>query len=121
VSRFKFVVLYFFVFSVLLYAQTTQKWYSNLPERASLSKDKKTMNIGKDSYNVYNAFDPIAPKGGEKVLDPAGTLSYYMWLHNKDKPGTFTMSKIDIHTLLIYYYDEETGKYTNPNGKTLDK
>jgi hypothetical protein len=63
-------------------------------------------------------FDPIAPKGGERVIDPAGTLDYYMWIHKK-LDGKFTVSRIDME-LNVYYYNETTGNYTTPKGGILN-
>jgi hypothetical protein len=118
VSNRKTIVAVFFVVASVLYAQSSEVWYSEMPTQAILSSDGKLMRIGEKDYHVYNAFDPIAPKGGERVIDFAGTLDYYMWMHKKpDK--TFTISKID-PDLNIYYFDETTGNYTNPKGLILD-
>jgi hypothetical protein len=96
-------------------AQTNR--YQDWPRKAEFSVDGAAMNIGGKAYRVYNAFSPIAPKGGERVEDYAGVLDYYAWFH-KGPDGGFTMSKIDME-LNIYYYDEQTGEYINPVGNIL--
>jgi hypothetical protein len=91
-----------------VFAQTQKTWYADMLEKAVWSDDKKTMVIGKETYPVYNAFDPIAPKGGLRVIDFAGVLDYYMWYHKK----------LDLD-LNIYYLDPATNKYTSPKGVTF--
>jgi hypothetical protein len=85
-----------------------------MPEKAVWPDDKKTMVIGKEIYPVYNAFDPIAPKGGLRVIDFARVLDYYMWYHKK-LDDEFTVSWIDLD-LNIYYLDPAMNKYTSPKG-----
>jgi hypothetical protein len=95
----------------------SEKWYIIMPSKAVPSADGSSMTIGKKTYRVDNAFDPIAPKGGERILDYAGVLPYYMWVHRI--PGsTFTVSRIDEEGD-IYYLDGETGKYTSPGGVVM--
>jgi hypothetical protein len=53
---------------------------------------------------------------GKQVLDSAGVLNYYMWVHKTD--NGFTVSRIAIN-LSIYYYDQETTKWTSPAGKVF--
>lgn len=85
-----------------------------MPVKAVLASDVASMNIGGKRYRVYNMFDPIAPKGGERVLDPAGVFEYYMWVHKKPDGG-WTISRIDME-LNIYYHDEGTEEWTSPEG-----
>jgi hypothetical protein len=94
-----------------------EKWYVTMPSKAVPSADGSSMTIGNKTYRVDNAFDPIAPKGGERIIDSAGVLPYYMWVHRI--PGsTFTVSRID-EDGNIYYLDGETGKYTSPDGLVM--
>ncbi|MDR0551059.1 MAG: hypothetical protein LBG72_03455, partial [Spirochaetaceae bacterium] len=96
-----------------VYAQTGDKWYYSLPKKAEWITEGTLMKIGNKNYHVYNSFDPIAPKGGERVIDFAGVLNYYMWTF-KNQDG-FSVAIIDMK-LNIFYYDEETEKYTSPAG-----
>jgi hypothetical protein len=98
-------------------AQENKKWYADMPGKAELYSDSAVKIDGK-IYRIYNAYDPIAPKGGEKVIDFAGTLDYYMWFHKVESLGRFTMSKID-GDLNIYYYDEDTKEFVSPQGFVL--
>jgi hypothetical protein len=56
------------------FAQTQKAWYLDMPEKAVWANDKKSMVIGKETYPVYNAYDPIAPKGGLRLLILSGYL-----------------------------------------------
>jgi hypothetical protein len=89
------------------------KWYASLPVKAERSEDGASMKIGGKTYRVYNAFDPIAPNGGERVIDFAGVLDYYMWVHKAEALGGFAVSRIDAD-LDIYYYDSELNEYVSP-------
>jgi hypothetical protein len=100
-------------------AQTTANWYKNLPERAEFTSGGASTRIGGKTYRVYNAFDPIAPQGGERILDMVGTLDYYMWVH-KGPDGVFTISRID-STFLIYYFDPQIKKYITLGGKIMEE
>jgi hypothetical protein len=101
----------------ILSSQSPAPWYANLLAKATLSPDGAIIQIGDKDYHIYNAFDPIAPKGGERVIDYAGVLDYYMWIH-KTSDGDFTVSRID-NEFNIFYYDQETQKYTSPAGKVI--
>jgi hypothetical protein len=109
----------FFLIAVTftLSAQTAKPWYADMPQKAAMSEDGKTMRIGGKNYPVHNAFDPIAPKGGARVIDFAETLDYYLWIHKKPD-GNFTASRIDFD-MNIFYYDDQTQRYTAPNGEPL--
>jgi len=100
-------------------AQTAEPWYKDMPEKAALSEDGRTMRIGDKSYPVYNAFDPIAPTGGERVLDFAGALDYYFWFHRRPGSAFFTMSKIGLD-MTIFYIDDQTRQFTTPRGEVWD-
>jgi hypothetical protein len=114
-------ILRFIAFSLLfiappldIFSQEEADWYRNLPQRAEILENGLLMRIGDKNYRVYNAFSPIAPTGGERVIDFAGTLSYYMWIFKKQS-GVFTTAKIDME-LNIYYYDDNAQVFISPNG-----
>jgi hypothetical protein len=71
------------------------------------------MIIGGKNYRIYNSFDPIAPRGGEHVVNSAGALNYYMWIFNT--ANGFSMAKIDME-LNIFYYDKKSNKFISPGG-----
>jgi hypothetical protein len=112
------IVLLLIVCGLNAFAQAHKAWYADMSEKAVWSDDKKSMVIGKEIYPVYNAYDPIAPKGGLRVVDFAGVLDYYMWFH-KMPNGEFKVSWIDLD-LNIYYMDPATNKYTSPKGVVFE-
>jgi hypothetical protein len=97
-----------------IFSQEEAGWYRNLPQRAEILENGLLMRIGGKDYPVYNAYSPIAPAGGERVIDFAGTLSYYMWIFKKQS-GAFTTAIIDME-LNIYYYDDNAQIFIGPNG-----
>jgi hypothetical protein len=108
------LILLLIVCGFSVFAQAQKMWYVDMPENAVWSSDKKSMVIGREAYPVYNAYDPIAPRGGLRIIDFAGVLDYYMWYH-KMPNGEFAVSWIDLD-LNIYYLDPVTNKYTSPKG-----
>jgi hypothetical protein len=111
--RFAIFCIVCIILPVSIFSQEEVHWYNNLPQKAEILENDLVMKIGNKSYRVYNAFDPIAPTGGERVINYAGALDYYMWIFNSN--GGFKIAKID-RELNIYYYDEITKKFTNPEG-----
>jgi len=95
-----------------------EAWYKSMPAKAKLVENGKKMRIGNKTYPVYNAFDPIAPQGGERVLDNAGVLDYYFW-YFKLPSKIWTLAIIDLD-FNIYYMDEETQQFTSPAGITYN-
>ncbi|MDR1727833.1 MAG: hypothetical protein LBT74_07905 [Acidobacteriota bacterium] len=81
---------------------TANSPYAAMPRKAVLSEDGKSMRIGDRTYQVYNAFDPIAPQGGLRVIDFAGTLDYYLWYYRI--PGTrfLNVARIDMDMNIHY-------------------
>ncbi|MDR3047345.1 MAG: hypothetical protein LBU51_07010 [Bacteroidales bacterium] len=114
--RLQRTVFSFFILLLILSATFSAQEF---PVKATLSPDGTTMRIGDKDYRIYNAFDPIAPKGGERVIDYAGVLDYYMWIH-KAPNGDFAVSRID-KDLNIFYYDQETQKYASPTGEVMEE
>jgi hypothetical protein len=113
----KILILMIFVLNVFnVFSQTEDKWYSGFPQKAEWLENNVLMKIKDKTYHVYNAFDPIAPKGGERIIDFSGVLNYYMWLFNT-KNG-FKVARIDMK-LNIFYYDEETNVFVSPSGEIL--
>ncbi|MDR3276137.1 MAG: hypothetical protein LBT11_02825 [Treponema sp.] len=112
----KTLMVFLLILAPVLYAQSSEIWYSKMPAKAVLSSDGKLMRIGEKEYHVYNAFDPIAPTGGERVIGFAGVLDYYLWLFISN--NIFTMARIDME-FNIFYYDEHTGEFTSPKGEVF--
>jgi len=111
-----------FFICAALFAQepdnAAEAWYKTMPAKAILNAEGK-IKIGGKVYPLYNAFDPIAPKGGERVVCWAGALDFYMWFF-RIKGQEWTLAYIDMD-LNIYYYDEHTQKYTSPNGAVFEQ
>jgi hypothetical protein len=119
-------IVRFIVFSILfiappldIFSQEEASWYRNLPQKAAILENGSSMKIGDKNYRVYNAFSPIAPAGGERVIDFAGTFNYYMWIFKKQS-GVFTTAKIDME-LNIYYYDDNAQAFISPNGSIFEE
>jgi hypothetical protein len=120
-ANYRHVVLFaiFLIFPIFAFSQDLSKWYTDMPSKAEIQGNSSIMSIGNKTYPVYNAFNPIAPTGGERVIDFAGTLNYYIWTFKRQN-GEFTAAKIDMD-LNIYYYDETIEKFISPNGDILDE
>jgi hypothetical protein len=98
------------------------------PTQAEWANSAHTaMLIAGKIYRVVNTYSPIAPRGGEMVMDFAGALPYYMWTYSlvtndwPEKPddgSNFAIARIDMK-LKIYYQDEKTGVYIAPDGSVL--
>ena len=96
-----------------IFAQDKVNWYIDLPQKAKIVDNGLLMEIGDKKYRIYNAFDPIAPTGGERVIDFDGALKYYMWIFSFN--GSFTVARID-QNMNIYYFDTQQRLFISPQG-----
>ncbi|MDR0909044.1 MAG: hypothetical protein LBM77_04695 [Spirochaetaceae bacterium] len=136
-ERNEFLLVFLYIYTMMISAQ--EQTDDSRPTHATWTDNTHSaMLIAGHTYKVCNANSPIAPRGGEMVIDFAGALPYYMWVYSlvthdwaKETEETandtdnvsganFAIARIDMN-LKIYYNDTKTDKFIAPDGAVLNE